>query len=128
MERKKLYAPNPSRTSEFATEGTERKFLIPECACRSEQYNREFIVRTATRKWRRLPNYVLDVRGKNSSLHVRAASGQQHIVRVPIDGKDGGLDGFLEKIRDPLIALVVEKADRDSSDNNRSRLEKRMAA
>ena len=59
---------------------------------------------------------------------MRTASGQQHIVRVPIDGKDGGLDGFLEKIRDPLVALLVEKANRDRSDNNRSRLEKQMAA
>ena len=41
---------------------------------------------------------------------------------MPIDGKGGGPDGFLEELRDPQVALLVKKADRDSSDNNRSML------
>ena len=80
------------------------------------------IIGSDMRKRHRLPIHVLDVRGENPGLHVRTASDQQHIVRVPINGKDGGPDGFLEEFRDPPVALLVEGVDRDGSDNSRSTL------
>ena len=114
--------PTSSRASEFATNGTKRKLLAPECGCRSERRDREFIVGSATRNQHRLVVRVLDVGGENMSLHVCTASGQQNIVRGAINGKDGGPDGFLEEVRDPPVTLLVKGADRDSSDNNRSTL------
>ena len=68
---------------------------------------------------------ILDVRGKDTSLHVCTSSGQQDIVRMPVDGKDSRSDRFLEELRDPPVALFVEGADRDGS-NNRS-MSTRMA-
>ena len=59
-----------------------------------------------------LLNRVLDTCGEDTSLHVCTASGQQYSVWVPIDGKDGGPDGFLE-LRDPPVALLVEGTDYD---------------
>ena len=72
------------------------------------------------RKEHRLHIHVLNVRGENTSLHVRTTCNQQSIIRVPVDGKDGG---FLRELRDPPAALLVKGADRHGSGNNRSRLE-----
>ena len=68
---------------------------------------------------------ILDVRGKDTSLHVCTSSSQQDIVRMPVEGKDSRSDRFLEELRDPPVALFVEGADRDGS-NNRS-MSTRMA-
>jgi len=59
---------------------------------------------------------IPDICGENTSLHVCTSSGQQNVVRMPIDGKDCRPDGFLEEFRDPPVALFVKGADRDSSD------------
>ena len=62
---------------------------------------------------------ILDICRENTSFHVCTSSGQQDVVRVPIDGKDGRPDRFLEELRDPPVTLFVKGADRDGSDNNR---------
>ena len=61
------------------------------------------------RERHRLLVQVLDVRGENTNNHICATCNQRNNVRVPIGGKDGGPDGFLEKLRDPLVALLAKK-------------------
>ena len=60
---------------------------------------------------------ILDICRENASLHVCASSGQQDIVRMPIDGKNGRPDRFLEEFRDPPVALFVEGTNRDGSED-----------
>ena len=79
---------------------------------------REFTGSSRTRKLRLLLVYILDVRREHAGLHVRTSSGQQDIVRMPTDGKDGGPDRFLEELRDPPITLLIKRADRDRPDND----------
>ena len=62
---------------------------------------------------------VLDVCREYTSLHVCTSSGQQDVVRVPVDRKDGRPDRFLEELRNPPVALFIKGAYRDSSDINR---------
>ena len=42
----------------------------------------------------------------------------KHCSGANYNGKDGGPDGFLEEFRDPPVALLVERADRDSPGSN----------
>ena len=79
---------------------------------------RESTISSRMRDWRSLLVYILDVRREYAGLHVCASSGQQNIVRVPVDGKDGGPDRFLEELRDPPITLLIKRADSDRPDNN----------
>jgi len=60
---------------------------------------------------------ILDICRKNTSLHICTSSGQQDVVRMPIDGKNGRPDGFLEELRDPPVTLFVKGADRDGSND-----------
>ena len=73
-------------------------------------------------KQHRLIVHVRDVCGEDTSLHVCITGSQQNIIRVPIDGKDGGPGRFLEEFRDPPVAPLVKKANLDNSDKNRSTL------
>ena len=74
------------------------------------------------RKQHRLIFHVLDGCGENTILHVCITGSQQNIIRMPIDGKDGGPGRFLEEFRDPPVALLVKRANLDSSENSRSML------
>jgi hypothetical protein len=58
---------------------------------------------------------VFDVGGKYASLHVRASCSEQDIVWVPVDGKNGRTDWFLELLRDPPIVVWVKGANGDRS-------------
>ena len=56
---------------------------------------------------------VFDVGGKDASLHVRASCGEQDVVWVPVDRKDGRTDWLLELLRDPPIVVRVKGANSD---------------
>ena len=58
---------------------------------------------------------ILDVRREHTRLHVCAASGEEDVVGVPIDGQDGRTDGLLEQAGHPPVALGVERADCDGA-------------
>ena len=60
---------------------------------------------------------ILDICRENTSLHICTSSGQQDVVRMPIDGKDSRPDGFLEELRDPPVTLFVKGANRNGSND-----------
>lgn len=79
----------------------------------------KFTTPSGTKIKRLLLVRVLNICREHTSFHIRTSRGQQDVVRVPIDRKDGGPDWFLEELRDPPVTLLIKGTDRNSPDNNR---------
>ncbi len=57
--------------------------------------------------------YILDISREHTRLRFRTSSGQQHVVRVPVDRQDRRADGLFEESGDPPIPLRIEGTDGD---------------
>ena len=56
---------------------------------------------------------VLDEAGVDPHLEVRGAGGQQHVVGVPVEAGDGGLEGLLDVLGHPPVHAGLVVADGD---------------
>lgn len=106
--------PATARTTIFTADSVERELLSPnrgrwpipnKKGNTSERQSITTIDKTSPLI------HIFDVRRKYTGFHVRATSGEEDVVGVPIDGQDGRSDWLLEQPRDPPIALGVERAD-----------------
>ncbi len=65
---------------------------------------------------------VLDVSREDPRLHVRASSGEENIIRMPVNRKDSRPDGLLQQPGNPPVSFRIKRTNRDCpadvSDNN----------
>lgn len=64
---------------------------------------------------RRLALHVLDVGGEDARLVVGGARDEQHIVRMPVERRDGRADRLFDVLRHPPIVLRLKVADGDEA-------------
>jgi len=57
----------------------------------------------------------LDISREDTGLHVCASSGEEDIVRMPIDGENSRSDRFLQEFRNPPVVLWIEGTNGDGS-------------
>lgn len=87
--------PPAGRTAVFTTDGVEWQLLSPNGRCRACQTG-QLSKRVLWQAEEHIPLInVLDIGREDSRLHVCTPGGEKHIVRVPVNGQDGGPDRLL---------------------------------